>query len=135
MLKRLRGPDGEQLVLEENFFVEKIFTAGVMRDIDDETMTEIRRPYARSWRGAPCHIDLAAANTDRRRTGKDVAELVEGIFLRGWPATRPAETVHQRRTGPDYFRARSGDHPQLAEPDRSDACAVCTTRRRIRPTI
>ena len=45
MLKRLRGPEGEQLVLEENFFVEKVFTAGVIRDIDEETMAEIRRPY------------------------------------------------------------------------------------------
>ena len=46
LLKRLRGPEGEQLVLQENFFVERVFTAGVMRDIDDTTMTEMRRPYS-----------------------------------------------------------------------------------------
>jgi haloalkane dehalogenase len=45
MLRRLRTDEGEQLVLEENFFVEKVFTAGVIREVDDETMTEIRRPY------------------------------------------------------------------------------------------
>ena len=45
LLKRLRGPAGIQLALEENFFVEKVFTSGVMREIDAETMTEIRRPY------------------------------------------------------------------------------------------
>ena len=45
MLKRLRGPEGEKLVLEENFFVEKIFTAGVIRKLDAATMDEIRRPY------------------------------------------------------------------------------------------
>lgn len=45
MLKRLRGPEGEALVLEQNFFVEKVFTAGVLRDLDDATMDEIRRPY------------------------------------------------------------------------------------------
>lgn len=45
MLKRLRGPEGEQLVLEDNFFVEKVFTAGVIREIDAETMDEVRRPY------------------------------------------------------------------------------------------
>ena len=44
-LRRVRGPDGEKLVLEDNFFVEAIFTGGVMRDIDDGTMAEIRRPY------------------------------------------------------------------------------------------
>ena len=45
LLKRLRGPEGEQLVLEENFFVERVFTAGVMRELDEATMTQMRRPY------------------------------------------------------------------------------------------
>ncbi|MEP4379565.1 MAG: haloalkane dehalogenase [Alphaproteobacteria bacterium] len=45
MLKMLRTAEGERLVLEENFFVEKVFTAGVIRDVDEETMAEIRRPY------------------------------------------------------------------------------------------
>jgi len=45
MLQMLRTPEGERLVLEENFFVEKVFTAGVIREIDAETMAEVRRPY------------------------------------------------------------------------------------------
>ncbi len=45
MLRMLRTSEGERLVLEENFFVEKVFTAGVIREIDKETMTEVRRPY------------------------------------------------------------------------------------------
>ncbi len=45
-LKRCRGPEGPQLVLEDNFFIEGVFRGGVIRDIDDETMDEIRRPYA-----------------------------------------------------------------------------------------
>lgn len=44
--KRLRGPEGEQLVLEDNAFVEKVFTGGVIREVDEEAMAEIRRPYA-----------------------------------------------------------------------------------------
>jgi len=44
-LKRLRGPEGHQLVLEDNYFVEKVFTGGVIREMDEEAMTEIRRPY------------------------------------------------------------------------------------------
>jgi haloalkane dehalogenase len=46
MLKRLRTAEGEKLVLENNFFVENVFTAGVIREIDEETMNEVRRPYA-----------------------------------------------------------------------------------------
>lgn len=77
MLKRLRGPEGEQLVLQENFFVEKIFTAGVLRDIDDQTMAEIRRPYGQAGEGRratltwPRQIPVAS-------DPKDVADLVEG---------------------------------------------------------
>ncbi len=44
-LKRLRGPEGHQLVLEDNFFVENVFVGGVLRDMDEDTMAEIRRPY------------------------------------------------------------------------------------------
>ena len=44
-IRRAQGPDGEALVLEDNFFVENVFTGGVLRDIDAETMAEIRRPY------------------------------------------------------------------------------------------
>jgi haloalkane dehalogenase len=44
-LRRARGPEGEALVLEDNFFVERVFTGGVLREIDAETMAEIRRPY------------------------------------------------------------------------------------------
>lgn len=48
-LRKVRGPEGETLVLENNYFVEAIFTGGVLRDIDAATMAEIRRPYE----GAP----------------------------------------------------------------------------------
>lgn len=46
MLKRLRTDEGEELVLQNNFFVENVFVAGVIREIDAETMNEVRRPYA-----------------------------------------------------------------------------------------
>lgn len=46
MLKCLRTDEGEELVLQNNFFVENVFVAGVIREIDAETMNEVRRPYA-----------------------------------------------------------------------------------------
>jgi haloalkane dehalogenase len=45
MLKRLRTDEGEELVLENNFFVENVFVAGVIREIDEATMDEVRRPF------------------------------------------------------------------------------------------
>ncbi len=44
-LRRARGPEGEALVLQDNFFVERVFAGGVMRAMDDAAMTIIRRPY------------------------------------------------------------------------------------------
>ena len=75
-LRKVRGPGGEKLVLEDNYFVEAIFTGGVMREIDAETMAEIRRPYegaaenrrpTLTW---PRQIPIEGEP-------KDVAELVE----------------------------------------------------------
>ncbi|MGY8957863.1 MAG: haloalkane dehalogenase, partial [Alphaproteobacteria bacterium] len=47
-VRRAQGPEGEALVLEGNFFVENVFTGGVIREVDAETMAEIRRPYEES---------------------------------------------------------------------------------------
>jgi haloalkane dehalogenase len=43
---RLRGPDGERLVLEENFFVERILPAGTMREYGADELDVYRAPYA-----------------------------------------------------------------------------------------
>jgi haloalkane dehalogenase len=75
MLKRLRTDEGEELVLVNNFFVENVFTAGVIREIDEETMNEVRRPYAE-----PCESRRATLTWPRQIPieGKpaDVAELM-----------------------------------------------------------
>ncbi len=131
LLKRLRGPDGEQLVLEENFFVEKIFTAGVMRDIDAETMAEIRRPYAEAGEARratltwPRQIPIAGEP-------KDVADLVEGLAV--WMAENslpklfinvaPGQIIFERdlsiiRSWPNQTEVtvRGLHHPQEDSPD------------------
>lgn len=44
--RALRSDDGEQLVLEQNAFVELALPAGVLRQLGDEEMAEYRRPFA-----------------------------------------------------------------------------------------
>lgn len=41
----MRSPKGEELVLERNFFVERILPASVLRDLTDEEMTIYRQPF------------------------------------------------------------------------------------------
>jgi len=41
----LRSPKGEELVLERNFFVEKMLPSGILRQLTEEEMAVYRRPY------------------------------------------------------------------------------------------
>lgn len=43
--KGLRSPAGEQMCLEENFFVEQVIPMAVMRDLEPEEMDAYRAPY------------------------------------------------------------------------------------------
>lgn len=131
LLKKCRGPEGLQMVLEENFFVEKVFTGGVMRDLDDATMAEIRRPYLNagedrratlSWvrqipiEGKPAVVaDLVARNADWMRANEvpklflhvDPGQIVFDMdldIIRSWP--RQTEAV-----------VRGLHHPQEDSPD------------------
>ncbi len=45
-IRRLRGPEGEQMALEENYFVEKLLPAGILRELEPAEMEEYRRPFA-----------------------------------------------------------------------------------------
>lgn len=46
MFRKLRGPEGEKIVLEENFFVEKmLFDFGTIRSLSEEEKDYYRAPY------------------------------------------------------------------------------------------
>lgn len=45
LFKRFRSDEGEELVLEQNFFVEKILPAMVISDVPQAVHDEYRRPY------------------------------------------------------------------------------------------
>jgi haloalkane dehalogenase len=51
LMRRFRGDDGEDLVLEQNFFVEKVLPAMVIRDLPDDVWDEYRRPYGEPGEG------------------------------------------------------------------------------------
>jgi len=41
----MRSPAGEEMVLEKNFFIEKILPASIIRQLTDAEMAEYRRPF------------------------------------------------------------------------------------------
>jgi len=46
-----RSEAGEQMVLEENFFVEQVLPNAILRDLSDVEMNEYRRPFAEAGEG------------------------------------------------------------------------------------
>jgi len=51
LFQSLRSPKGEAMVLEKNFFVEKMLPGAIMRKLSDEEMNEYRRPFAEPGEG------------------------------------------------------------------------------------
>src|SRR6516162_11727090 len=50
-LEGLRSDAGEQMVLEENFFIEKILPGAILRTLTAEEMAQYRRPFAEPGEG------------------------------------------------------------------------------------
>jgi haloalkane dehalogenase len=44
----MRSPAGDKMVLEENFFVERMLPCSILRDLTDDEMAEYRRPFAQA---------------------------------------------------------------------------------------
>lgn len=42
----MRSPAGDKMVLEENFFVERMLPGSILREMTDDDMAEFRRPFA-----------------------------------------------------------------------------------------
>ena len=51
LLRSLRSEAGERMVLQENFFIEKILPGAVLRTLSAEEMAEYRRPFAEPGEG------------------------------------------------------------------------------------
>jgi haloalkane dehalogenase len=50
-LQGLRSEKGEEMVLQNNFFIEKILPGAILRKMSDEDMAEYRRPFAEPGEG------------------------------------------------------------------------------------
>jgi haloalkane dehalogenase len=51
VLQALRSEKGEAMVLQDNFFVEKVLPGAILRRMSDEDMVEYRRPFAEPGEG------------------------------------------------------------------------------------
>lgn len=83
-LEALRSDAGEAMVIQDNFFIEKILPGAILRPLSSEEMTEYRRPFAEPGEGRrptltfPREIPIEG-------DPKDVAEIVSAYGA--WLAT------------------------------------------------
>lgn len=75
-IQMLRGEAGEQLILEENIFVEKFLPPSVLRGLTDEELAEYRRPFALPGEGRRPMLDFARQIPINGEPA-DVAEIYE----------------------------------------------------------
>jgi haloalkane dehalogenase len=96
LFRRLRGPEGERLVLEENVFIETVLPSGILRKLTDDELTEYRAPYVEpgesrrpmlTWAreipidGMPSDVhDIVAANAEWMADSR-----VPKLFINGHP--------------------------------------------------
>jgi haloalkane dehalogenase len=96
VLQALRSEAGEQMVLQDNFFIEKVLPGAILRKLSDEEMAEYRRPFAEpgearrptlTWpreipiEGDPADVTaIVDAYADWLKTGS-----VRKLFLRAEP--------------------------------------------------
>jgi haloalkane dehalogenase len=51
VLEALRSEAGEQMVLQDNFFIEKVLPGAILRKLSDAEMAEYRRPFTEPGEG------------------------------------------------------------------------------------
>ena len=111
-----RSPQGEQMVLEENDFIEAVLPAGMQRQLSDEEMDHYRQPFVKAGEIPPANVVLATQHSDRRpaRRRRVGGQRLQQLVGR----KRCAQTVRQCRPRLHRPRPHPRPHPLLAEPDR-----------------
>ncbi len=112
-LEALRSEAGEQMVLQENYFIEQILPNAILRKLSDQEMAEYRRPFAvpgegrrptLTWPreipidGVPADVAAIAADYARWLGKSDIPKLFFKVepgailvvdrlinLVRGWP--------------------------------------------------
>src|ERR1700739_2303252 len=84
VLQALRSEAGEQMVLQDNFFIEKVLPGAILRKLSGEEMAEYRRPFAAPGEGRRPTLTLPR-EIPIEGDPADVTAIVDAYA--GWLAT------------------------------------------------
>ncbi len=104
IFKSLRSPAGDEMILEQNLFIEGVLPTSIMRKLSDDEMNAYRKPFANAgedrrptltWPreipidGEPADVDAIVADYGKWLRGSAVPKLFidadPGAILRGAP--------------------------------------------------
>jgi haloalkane dehalogenase len=142
----VRSEQGEELVLQQNIFIEQSIVKGTMRPFTDGELTEYRRPFLEpgedrrpmlTW---PRQLPIGGEPADV----VDVFEMygawlaasgVPKLYIRAEPGTQSEKIVAQVRTWPNQqeVTVRGIHYPQEDAPDETGA-AIATWLEGLRTT-
>ena len=130
LFEALRSPAGEQLVLEQNMFIERNLPATILRTLSDEEMAEYRRPFLEPGEGRrptlswPRQLPIDGEPADVAAIMGSYADWLSGsrvpkLFVRAEPGTLDAAALELCRTWPEQLEVtvRGGHYPQEDSPD------------------
>ncbi|SRR6266545_700060 len=126
----LRSPAGEQMVLEQNYFVEVLLPGAILRGLTEEEMTHYRRPFAKpgearrptlSWPrqlpfdGEPADVIEIVTAYGEWLSRSDIPKL----YIQGEPGTMAQSSRDFCRTWPaqSEITVRGRHYPQEDSPD------------------
>jgi len=104
--RRLRSPEGEHLILDENMFVEVALPSGILRKLSDEEMEAYRAPYRDRERRLPTLVwprelpiegepaDVVAIVEENARWLKASSDLPK-LLINGDPGTTISGRVRE----------------------------------------
>jgi haloalkane dehalogenase len=137
----VRSQEGEELVLQQNIFIEQSIVRGTLRPLTDAEMAEYRRPFLEPGEGRrpmltwPRQLPIGGAPAD-------VVEIVDAyaawlstsvipkLYIRAEPGTHSEKMIEQVRTWPNQqeVTVRGIHYPQEDAPDEIGA-AIATWLR------
>jgi haloalkane dehalogenase len=126
----LRSPAGEQMVLEQNYFVEVLLPGAILRGLTEEEMTHYRRPFAKpgearrptlSWPrqlpfdGEPADVIEIVTAYGEWLSRSDIPKL----YIQSEPGTMAQSSRDFCRTWPaqSEITVRGRHYPQEDSPD------------------
>lgn len=126
-IQRLRSQEGEQLVLEQNLFVEKVLPSMVMRTMSDDELAEYRRPYLepgenrRAMRAWPQELPINGEPADNVAAIQAYADWlsesdVPKLFINGDPGMSLVDAQREFcRSWPNQHEITVSGHHNLPE--------------------